>query len=334
MATFCCHESDKTGDSALVASRLDDDNGSNSGSAYLFDIATGDLVQKFLAPNGASSDFFGHSVALDGNYVLIGSYADDDNGNASGSTYLFDITTGDLVQKFLAPDAVGGDQFGWSVALDGDAALIGSHRDNNNGSAYLFDITTGDFLQKFLAPDGAGDDLFGYSVALDGDAALIGSISDDDNGSNSGSAYLFDITTDDFQKFLAPDGVSSDQFGFSVALDGNAALIGSYGDDDNGSSSGSAYLFDITTGDFLQKFLAPDGASDDQFGFSVALDGNSALISSRFDDDNGLNSGSAYLFAIEETPEKVPEPSAIGGLIALGILSAIATKKPKAKRQK
>lgn len=163
---------------------------------------------------------------------------------------------------------------------------------------------------------------------------MIGSLNDDDNGSNSGSAYLFDLTTGDLlQKFLAPDGVSSDQFGVSVTLDGDVALIGSWLDDDNGSNSGSAYLFDITSGDFLQKLIAPDGTSFDQFGISVAFDSNSALIGARFDNNNGSSSGSAYLFALEETPEPIPEPSAIGGLIALGILGA-ASKKPKAKRQK
>ena len=122
------------------------------------------------------------------------------------------------------------------------------------------------------------------------------------------------------QKIIAPDGASGDYFGLSVALDGNYALIGSYLDDDNGTNSGSAYLFDTTTGNFLQKLTAPDGANSDNFGRSVALNGNYALIGSRFDDDNGTNSGSAYLFALET--EKVPEPSAVLGLFVIGILAA------------
>ena len=289
------------GDYALIGSYGDDDNGVNSGSAYLFDSSTGDFLQKFIAPDGASSDYFGRSVAIYGNQALIGSVGDDDNGSLSGSAYLFDLTSGNLLQKFIAPDGVSNDRFGLSVAIDGNQALIGSYLDDDkgsaSGSAYLFDSTTGDLIQKIVAPDAASGDWFGYSVALDGDYALIGSYYDDDNGADSGSAYLFDTTSGSFlQKLTAPDGASSDNFGRSVALDGDYALIGSYYDDDNGLGSGSAYLFDTTTGSFLQKILAPDGASYDYFGYSVALDGEYALIGSLLDDDNGYKSGSAYLF--------------------------------------
>ena len=315
------------GDYALIGSHQDDDNGIDSGSAYLFDITSGNLLQKFLAPDGAFDDQFGWSVAVDGDYALIGSHLDDDKGGSSGSAYLFDVTSGDLLQKFLAPDGAFGDRFGSSVALDGDLALIGSRDGDGNeilsGSAYLFDLSSGDLLQKFLAPDGAIGDQFGFSVALDGDLALIGSRLDDDNGFNSGSVYLFDITSGNLlQKFLAPDGTSGNVFGQSVALDGNLALIGSFLSDDNGMDSGSAYLFDVTSGDLLQKFLAADGAFNDQFGFSVALDGDSMLIGSYLDDDKGSDSGSVYLFAREEM-EKVPEPSAILGLIAIGTLGIL-----------
>ena len=305
------------GDSTLIGSYYDDDNGTDSGSAYLFDTTSGNLLQKIIAPDGARDDYFGGSVAIDGNYGLIGAFGD---GSRSGSAYLFDTTTGDLIQKFVAPDGAISDYFGYSVALDGDYALIGSYYDDDNGrnsgSAYLFDTTTGDFLQKLIAPDGAKNDSFGRSLAIDGDYALIGSHGD---GSYTGSAYLFDTTTGDLiQKLIAPDGASRDNFGYSVALDGNYALIGSSGDYDNGLFSGSAYLFDTTTGDLIQKIIAPDGASGDRFGWSVALDGGSVLISSYGDDDNGPFTGSAYLFTIE----KVPEPSTVLGLVAIGTLAA------------
>ena len=378
------------GDYALIGSRFDDDNGIESGSAYLFDANSGEQLQKFLAPDGASNDWFGYSVALDGEYALIGSPFDDDNGLSSGSAYLFDVNSGELLQKFLDPDGITGgwfgssvaldgdyalisaptnswggssgsaylfdvnsgellqkflsagrERFGWSIALDGNYVLIGSYLDDDNriihsGSAYLFDAISGNLLQKFLAPDRAVGDQFGYSVALDGDLALIGSLLDNAKGFNSGSVYLFDITSGNLlQKFLAPDGTSHDRFGRSVALDGNLALIGSFLSDynwiDNGMDSGSAYLFDVTSGDLLQKFLAPDLAFNDRFGFSVALDGDSMLIGSYLDDDKGSDSGSAHLFAREEM-EKVPEPSAILGLIAIGTLGVLKRFSGKQKQ--
>ena len=97
-------------------------------------------------------------------------------------------------------------------------------------------------------------------------------------------------------KLTAPSGSASDEFGVSVALDNNTALVGSYLDDDNGTDSGSAYLFNSITGDLLHKFTAPDGSANDFFGRSVALSNNTALIGSYEDDDNGTDSGSAYLF--------------------------------------
>jgi hypothetical protein len=77
-------------------------------------------------------------------------------------------------------------------------------------------------------------------------------------------------------KLLASDGAAYDYFGFSVAVSGTTALVGAYFDDDNGSSSGSAYLFDTTTGTQLAKLLPSDGAADDYFGYSVSVSGTTA----------------------------------------------------------
>ena len=134
-----------------------------SGAAYLFDATSGDFRHKLIAPDAVIGDQFGISVALDGNNALIGSRLDDDNGTDSGSAYLFDVDDGDFRQKLLAPDGAAFDQFSWSVALDGDNALIGAITDDDNGnssgSAYLFDANSGDFRQKLIAPDGTNGDM-------------------------------------------------------------------------------------------------------------------------------------------------------------------------------
>ncbi|NES66037.1 MAG: hypothetical protein F6K24_12630 [Okeania sp. SIO2D1] len=325
---------------ALIGSHGDDDNVSGSGSAYLFDTTTGSLLHKFTAPDGAAADLFGRSVALSNNTALIGSYADDDNGWDSGSAYLFDTTTGNLLHKLTAPDGAAEDRFGWSVAISNNTALIGSHADDdkgtNSGSAYLFDTTTGNLLHKFTAPDGAAADNFGRSVAISNNTALIGSFGDDDKGGTSGSAYLFDTTTGNLlQKFTAPDGSPDDRFGISVALSDNTALVGSFFDDDNGTNSGSAYLFDTTTGNLLHKFTAPDGSAQDYFGDSVALSNNTALIGSWRDDDNGANSGSAYLFTTNTqpspTPKSTPEPSSVLGIVGTFAIATLSRKKQQKK---
>jgi len=188
---------------------------------------------------------------------------------------------------------MGGDNFGHSVAIDGDTWLIGAFN-----AAYVY-TSNGSQVAKLTADSG----YFGRSVAIDADIAVIGADGDDDNGLNSGSAYVYeqqaDGTWQQVAKLTANDGASDDRFGWSVATSGGIAVIGAYGDDDNGSVSGSAYVFEQQangTWQQIAKLTADDGASGDGFGESVALDAGVAVIGADGDDDNGNLSGSAYVF--------------------------------------
>ena len=122
-------------------------------------------------------------------------------------------------------------------------------------------------VQKLLAGDGAADDMFGWSVAVSGDTAIIGAYGDDDKGDFSGSAYVFvraaDGTWSQQAKLTAADGEVGDYFGSSVAVSGDTAVIGVFGDDDKGSFVGSAYVFvRAANGTWSQqaKLTADDGA--------------------------------------------------------------------------
>jgi len=257
-------------------------------------------LRRLTASDGSFGDDLGTSVAIDGNFSLIGAPDDGDNGIGSGSAYLFNIITGNQVTKFTADDGAIQDAFGWSVAIDGNFALIGAPDDDDNangsGSAYLFDLTTGNQLFKFTADVAMAGAAFGSSVALNGNWAIIGAPIELNSQFNTGSAYIFDITTGNQITKLAPQG--GGQFGASVALDGNIALVGARFDNELGIRSGSAYLFDVTTGQQIHKLLAEDGAAGDLFGVSVAISGNIALIGSSDDDDNGDFSGAAYTFNV------------------------------------
>ena len=213
------------------------------------------------------------------------------------------------VAKLLASDAASFDLFGWSVAIDGDTAVIGARNDDdavgNSGSAYVFTRTgaTWSPQAKLTASDAAVGDLFGWSVAIDGNTAVIGARNDDDGGSDSGSAYVFTRTGATWSqqaKLTASDAASIDFFGYSVAIDGDTAVIGAYADDDGGSNSGSAYVFTRTGETWSQqaKLTASDAASSDFFGYSVAIDGDTAVIGAPGNDDAGGNSGSAYVFEL------------------------------------
>ena len=286
-----------SGATAIVGADLDEDNGFTSGSAYLFDTTTGRQIAKLLPNDGAEDDRFGFSVAISGATAIVGAVLDDDNGDWSGSAYLFDITTGRQIAKLLPNDGVAGDFFGNSVAISGATAIVGASGDDDNGSlsgsAYLFETTTGRQIAKLLPDDGAAGDFFGFSVAISGTIAIVGAFLDDDMG----SAYLFDTTTGrQLFKLLPKDGAMFDGFGRSVAISGATAIVGAPYDDDNGFLSGSAYLFDITTGRQIAKLLPDDGAAVDIFGLSVAITGTTAIVTTLGDDDNGNDSGSAYLF--------------------------------------
>ena len=311
-----------SGATAIVGALFDDDNGSASGSAYLFDTTTARQLFKLLPDDGAALDVFGNSVAISGATAIVGAYWDDDNGLFSGSAYLFDTTTGRQLFKLLPDDGAAFDGFGQSVAISGATAIVGTSLDDDNGtdsgSAYLFDATTGRQLFKLLPDDGAADDRFGFSVAISAppgkEIAIVGAFADDDNGTISGSAYLFDISDPknpvQIAKLLANDGAAYDQFGWSVAISGNpgkeVAIVGADFDADNGDASGSAYLFDTTTGDQLFKLLADDGGAGDEFGYSVGIGDTTAVIGAYRDDDNGTDAGSAYLFDAVVAPGKCP----------------------------
>ena len=321
------------GTTAIVGAYSDEDNGVLSGSAYLFDTTTGLQIFKLLPNDGAAQDRFGRSVAISASTAIVGAYSDYDNGELSGSAYLFDTTTGQQIAKLLANDGAAGDRFGYSLAISGATAIIGAYADDDNGSssgsAYLFDISDpANPIQsaKLLPKDGAVADWFGFSVAISGTTAIVGAYQDDDNGQVSGSAYLFDtsIPTLPLQiaKLLPNDGVSGDRFGHSVAISGATAIVGAFTDAHKGLTSGSAYLFDTSTGLQIAKILPNDGATNDQFGYSVAISGVTAIVGTHRDDDNGSNSGSAYLFDASVCPADLDNSGDVGVKDLLFLLGA------------
>ena len=201
----------------------------------------------------AAGENLGSSVSLSGDYAVVGACGDDDNGSNSGSAYVFKRTGTSWAQeaKLLPADGATGDLFGWSVSISGGYAVVvaGSVGFKPSlGSAYVFKRTGTSWAQeaKLLASDGAEGDGFGVSVSVSGDYAVVGAAFDDVNGDISGSAYVFKRTGTSWAqeaKLLASDGASLDLFGMSVSISGDYAVVGAFADDDNGLSSGSAYLY-------------------------------------------------------------------------------------------
>ena len=308
---------DLDGDTALVGA-ISDDVGANTnqGSAYVFTRSGSTWTQeaKLTAGDGAVGDWFGISVALDGDTALVGAYRDAVGGSSyQGSAYVFTRSGSTWTQqaKLTAGDGAASDDFGISVAIDGDTALVGAYLDDvgansDQGSAYVFTRSGSTWTQeaKLTAGDGAVGDRFGSSVAIDGDTALVGAYLDDVGAnSNQGSAYVFTrsgSTWTQQAKLTAGDGAFGDGFGGSVAIDGDTALVGAI-DDDVGANTdqGSAYVFTRSGSTWTQeaKLTAGDGAASDYFGYSVALDGDTALVGASVDAVGAnINQGSAYVF--------------------------------------
>ncbi len=305
-----------SGTYAISGAHFDDEAGANSGSAYVSKREGINWIAeaKLTASDGAAGDHFGHVVGISGDLALVGAPYDDDDGDKSGSAYVFKRNGTGWTQdnKLTAPDAAAEDYFGYSVAISGDNALIGAYADDDDGSmsgsAYLFKRSGAGWTQdaKLTASDAAPTDYFGYSVSIDGDLVLIGAYGDDDHALDSGSAYVFrrdGASWIEEAKLTAPDAAATDGFGLAVCISGDHAVVGAPWDDDAGGFSGSAYVFRRNGTSWIAeaKLIASDAAADDLFGHSVSISGDCAVIGAFGDDDAGGNSGSAYVFQRDGT---------------------------------
>lgn len=303
-------------DTAVIgAYRVDADmQGDDVGAAYVFTRSKNGWLQqtKLTATDGKAGDTFGGKVALSGDTAVIGVIRDDDDvkGKDSGSAYVFTRvgTYWRQQAKLTAKDGLEGDSFGWSIGVSGNVVVIGAPRDDdkgkNSGSVYIFTRTENTWTQqaKLTAGDGTEGDVFGISISISGDTILVGADLNEEKGFNAGAAYVFTQSGNTWTqqaKLTANDGAEGDIFGVRVALKNNTALISARRDDTlMGVDAGSAYIFTRvgTTWSQQAKLTAPDGAADDRFGRSVALANNTALIGAMFQDSQGKNSGSAYLY--------------------------------------
>jgi len=308
-----------SGDTAIVGARVDDDAGSSSGSAYVFTRSGTTWTQqaKLTASDAARGDVFGTFVSILGDTAIVGAEGDDDacpsDPCSSGSAYVFvrSGTTWTEQAKLTASDAAAFDAFGIRISISGDTAIVSAPLDDDagvsSGSAYVFvrSGTTWTQQAKLTASDAAERDRFGISVSISGDTAIVGASDDDDAGPNSGSAYVFvrsGTTWTEQAKLTASDAFEADRFGTSVSILGDTAIAGVPGDDDAGSSSGSAYVFTRsgTTWTEQDKLTASDAAFLDSFGISVSISGDTAIVGANFDSDGGAQSGSAYIFDFEK----------------------------------
>ena len=290
----------------------------NRGEVYVFTRgATWSLEDNLRAGDEETGNDFGSSVALSGDTIVAGAGAADFQGNNSGAAYVFvrSGTTWSQQQKLLPAEVVADDQFGASVSISGDTLVVGAPTHDapgaDSGAAWIYTRSGMTWsLQQKLAP-GPALSQFGSAVSVSGDTAIIGATEDDSAASNAGAAYVYTrsgSTWTQAQQLVAGDAFSNDRFGASIALSGGAVVIGA---PEVGSTVGAAYVFTESAGTWTERVELNHSSpsAQDTFsafvdfgvirGSSVAIDADTAVVGARNRDDNGSNSGAAYVFALE-----------------------------------
>ncbi len=316
---------DMSAERAVVGAYRNDDNGSNSGSVYVYRLDGGNWIQeaKLSASDGEMNDWFGWSVAISGDTIVAGATGDRDAGDWTGSVYIFhyDGTNWNEQAKLLA-DGTGyyWEEFGFDVAISADSntVLIGANKANDNGyksgAAYIFRYDGSDWVQqaKLLASDGVELATFGNNVAIseNDNAAFIGAPGRDTSGYTAGSVYVFEFEGGQWlerRKLVASDATHGDHFGHSLALYGETLVIGAYGDDDAEPNdlycnSGSTYIFNYDGTNWIEraKLELPGGRCRNQFGWAVDVFDNTIVVGAPDGHwETTYGPGSAYVFGFD-----------------------------------
>lgn len=303
-------------DIALVGAYKTDERG----AAYVFERQGDDWteVSKLTADDSSNDDGFGVSVAISGTYVIIGSSGDDTGGLNAGSAYIFERQDGQWNQiiRLTSSDPKQNEFFGSSVVIQENYAFVGATGSGGLGlgCVYVFHRDEGEWVEvdKLVSSDAAQNDQFGAFLSIEGDELIIGANLDDDKEQASGSAYVFQLEEAGWiekNKLVAYDGAEEDLFGTSVAVNDDVVAVGSHQDDDNGDKSGSAYIYQRrgSAWELATKLTASDGVANDQFGYAVALHENEVLVGAWRSANDGIHTGSVYVYDLIVAPQIVSQ---------------------------
>jgi hypothetical protein len=313
-----------SGDTVVVGAVMEDGAGTDRGAAYIYDRNYGgpDVwgeVVILTASDAEDGDEFGFSVAISGDYVVVGAHKEDGAaGTDRGAAYIFARNQDGPdawgeVAILTASDAQDGDNFGFKVAISGDYVVVGAHKEDgaagtDRGAAYVFDRNSGGpdawgEVVILTASDAEDGDEFGCSVSIGGDFVVVGADHEDGAGTDSGAAYIFDRNQDgpdawgEVLKLTASDAEANDQFGWSVAISNDSVVISAPYEGDNGVDLGAVYVFHRTTGN-MWKLSNSDADDGDRFGYSISIsiNGDYVVVGAPFEDSTGTDLGVVYIF--------------------------------------
>lgn len=266
------------------------------------------LLSTLTNPNAggdSGSDSYGYVTATSNSYVAVSAYTE----SGGGKVYLYD-TSGSFLRTISNPSSQSGSQFGYSIALTDDYLVVGCNLFGGTaeGRVYVFNPSTGSLLYTKSDPNpysSVDNDYFGQSVGVAGNYMIAGAIGEDEAaGTNSGKAYIFDLTDGSLTYTLDnPNNyntVASDQFGYRVAIGDSYAVVAvPLEDSSGGTSSGVIYIYDLSDGSLAYTVVDPNPygtTASDQFGYSVDMSGNTIVVGAYLEDDaGGTTSGKVYI---------------------------------------
>lgn len=257
--------------------------------------------EKLTASDAEDGDWFGQKVAVSGDIAVVGARSENGDGSQRGAAYVFNYMTGVELFKLTASDTADSDEFGRSVAVTGNRAVIGADEKNGGeGSAYLFDITTG-MEERILVPSVvAANSFFGVSCDIEGNFVIVGASDENAGGTDRGAVYVFDATTgNQLFRLTAPDAADFDYFGFAVAVSGNYAIVGASYANGGENRSGKVYVFDLADSGSFKHQVVPSVIDEfAMFGTSVAAQGDFLVVGAPDEGAGGAQHGAAYLFQL------------------------------------
>lgn len=303
---------------AIGAYKADTDQGFDGGAVYVYR-RSGDrwlLEDKIIPADGGFQQYFGFSVSINGDQLVVGAPQDNSKAPYAGAAYVYRRinNTWTLENKINASDAQNSATFGQAVGIYADHIVIGAPADDigaliDAGSAYIFKHTAEGWVeeQKLIAANGDTQDYFGSAVAITDSAAIVGSPSYDGRFFDTGAAYIFALGQTGWQQtaFLtAPHDSLSDFFGRSVSISDSTAIVGAFKKDIGDlQDAGAAYLYEFKNGEWTQVLQLTDenAEAEDWFGYSVSVRGIYATVGAPQNRGNGVVSGAAFLYQRGET---------------------------------
>ncbi len=251
------------------------------------------VVQQGQFPTPVGANGFGGSLALSGGLAVVGATGAN---SFTGAAYVFALSNGAWTQvaTLTSPDGISGDLFGISVAISGGMAVVGDcSKNSSTGAAYVYTQSSNWSLQAILlASDGQQSDCFGGSLATNGSNILVGAYG---NHGHTGAVYVFTPSGNSWgqaAKLTASDPAQTNAFGFSLAINGSIAAVGSYG----AKGTGAVYVLSGSGSSWTQvaELTPSDGADADFFGYSVAINHSKTIVAGA--PNHNANDGAAYVF--------------------------------------